>query len=85
MTTIPTNYAMSIIDDIVIAMNNGLRNNKDSWTVTELTDELTNKFHRYISKHQVRYILEEYQGGILTPWWKSTHGNKVIWYYTKAI
>lgn len=79
MTTIPTDYTMSIIDDIVIAMNDGLLNNKDSWTVAELTDELTNKFYRNISKQQVRYILEEYQGCEFSPWWKSTYGNKVIW------
>lgn len=79
MTTIPTDYTMSIIDDIVIAMNNGLLNNKDSWTVTELTDELTNKFYRNISKHQVRYILEEYQGCEFSPWWKQTYDGKVTW------
>ena len=79
MTTIPTDYTMSIIDDIVIAMNNGLLNNKDSWTVTELTDELTNKFYRNISKHQVRYILEEYQGCEFSPWWKQIYDGKVTW------
>lgn len=79
MPKMPRIITRAISEEIVNIMRQGLDTGKYEWTTTELSNEIRNIFGPHMSDNKVRYILEEYQGGILTPWWKSTHGNKVIW------
>lgn len=79
MPKMPMVITRAISEEIVNIMRQGPNTGKFEWTTAELSNEIRNFFGPHIPDDKVRYILEEYQGGILTPWWKSTYGNKVIW------
>ena len=82
MPKMPMVITRAISEEIVNIMRQGPDTGKFEWTTAELSNEIRNFFGPHIPDDKVRYILEEYQGGILTPWWKSTYGGHVKWEYS---
>ena len=79
MPKMPTAITRAISEEIVNIMKQGLNVGKYKWTRKELYNEIRKIFGPNIKSNKVCYILEEYQGGLMTPWWKSTYDDKVTW------
>jgi hypothetical protein len=79
MPKMPSAITRAILVEIVNLMRQSFNTGKYKWTTKELSNEIRKILGPNITNDKVRYILEEYQGGILTPWWKSTYGDKVTW------
>lgn len=69
----------AILEEIVNVMRQGFNIGRYKWTTKELSNDIRKILGPNITNDKVRYILEEYQGCILTPWRKSTYGDKVTW------